>query len=220
MTLIMGKRQINQLQVFDFLVAITIGSLAGADLGDPKIHHGPTIFGIVVLALFQVLVTWGKVKNRFFNNLATLKPTIVVQNGVILKENLKSIRYTVENLLSMLREKNIFKLSELEYVIVEPSGQLSILKKTQNKPVTPKDLKLDTAYDGLSILLVLEGKILEHNLAKVQLSKKWLLNELQNNYISDITEVLVASLEPDGSLYLSQANPEISEFNVLENVNN
>ena len=94
MTLMMGKRQVGELTVIDFIIAITIGNVVGADIVDTKINHGIPILAVVMLALFQVAVSWGRTKSRLFNHWVTFEPTIVIQNGQILKSHLKRIRFT------------------------------------------------------------------------------------------------------------------------------
>ncbi|MGF7186527.1 uncharacterized membrane protein YcaP (DUF421 family) [Desulfitispora alkaliphila] len=216
-TLLMGKRQVGELPVFDFIVAITIGSIAGADIADPSIIHGPTVFAIVGLAGLQIAITWFKTKNRYINSLLRFQPTIVIQNGKLLYGNLRRNRFTLEDLLSLLREKDIFNLSEVEFAILEPSGTLSVLKKSQEQSIKPKDLNISTKYQGLSIALIVEGEVMKNNLQLAGLDEAWLFKELKNNSIHQLDNVLLALLEPGGSLYISEKHPDIKEYNVLEN---
>jgi uncharacterized membrane protein YcaP (DUF421 family) len=123
MTLIMGKRQVGELPVFDFIIAVTIGAVAGADIADPAIKHGPTALAIILLALLQVSVSFGIIKNRVFAHLLTLEPTIVIQNGQLLKSHLKRIRYSIDTVVELLREEGVFNLNEVEFAIIEPDGK-------------------------------------------------------------------------------------------------
>lgn len=103
MTLLMGKRQVGELPVFDFIIAVTIGAVAGADIAD--IDHGPTALANVLLALLQLTVSYGITKNRILNHLLSLEPTIVIQNGQLLRSHLKRISYPVDTVLELLWEK-------------------------------------------------------------------------------------------------------------------
>ncbi len=115
LTLLMGKRVVGELQVFDFLIVITLGSVVGADIADPQIEHGPTAFAVLLLAGAQWGISLLNIKNRFFGQLTTFEPTIVIQNGQILHDRLKKTRYSLDTLLELLRGKDIFRVSEVEF---------------------------------------------------------------------------------------------------------
>jgi len=201
--LIMGKRHIGELSVFDFIIAITLGSVAGADLADPQVPHGPTIVAIIALGLIHLLLSRTILKNRKAAHLITLDPTIVVQNGVILKDNLSRIRYTVDELLSHLREKDVFDLKEVEFAVLEPSGVLSVLKKSQYLSATPHDLGLPTVYKGLSYPVIMEGSINKEVLNTLHLSEEWLLGKLKDLNYENPEAIFLGMLNTTGELYLS-----------------
>ena len=121
-TLFMGKRVIGEIPVFDFLIVIILGALVGADIADPDIKHLPTAIAIVFIGIFQRVVANWKISNRKIGKLLTLEPTVVIQNGKFIHKNLKKIRYSIDNVLQMLREKS---------AIIEPNGALSVLKKPE-----------------------------------------------------------------------------------------
>ena len=157
--LLLGKRHLAELSVFDFVVAITLGAVAGADIADPNIEHLPTVFAIVALGGLHVLLSATILRKRYIGRWLTLDPTLVVQKGVILKKNLERIRYTVDDLLADLRGKDIFELSEIEYAVLEPTGSLSVLKRATEKPITPKDIEQAPDTMGIPLPVILEGKV-------------------------------------------------------------
>ena len=110
-TLFMGKRAIGELPVFDFLIVIILGALVGADIAEPDIKHLPTAFAIIAIGVFQRIVTRWKISNRKIGRLLTFEPTVVLQNGKFVNENLKKIRYSIDNILQMLREKDVFDIN-------------------------------------------------------------------------------------------------------------
>ncbi|MTI94034.1 MAG: DUF421 domain-containing protein [Firmicutes bacterium] len=201
MTVLMGKRSIGELPIFDFLVAITIGSVVGADIADPSIRHGPTFAAVIAIALFQISFTWLKVKLPIVRDWSTLTPTVVVANGTFLMHNIARIRYTVNDLLSMLRQKDIFQLSEIQYAIVEPSGQLSVLKKTEATPPSARDMGLKVPAKGLPTLLIVDGERVPGALEQIGRSERWLNSLLQKQGHGKIEDVYLAALESDGTLY-------------------
>ncbi len=202
--LLLNKRHLGRFTVFDFIAAVTLGAVAGADIADPDKPHGPRMFALIAIGVIHVLFTKLILEKRKFGKLFTFDPTMVIQNGKIVVKNLKNIRYTLDDLLCQLRERGVFDLSEVEYAILEPDGKLSVLKKSQYLPVTPGDLKISTQYKGLSIPLILEGKVIQEGLKSANLTEEWLLNQLGNQGIANPGEVFIALLNTQGNLYISK----------------
>lgn len=203
MTLLMGKRQVGELPVIDFIVAITIGSVVGADIADPSIHHGPTALAVLLLALFQIVVSKVKTKSRLFNHWLTFEPTIVIQNGQILKSHLKRIRIPLDTILELLREKDVFNVNEVEFAIVEPDGKMSVLKKSRHLPPTAADLGMKTDYTAIPTPLIVEGKVFPPGLRFTNQDEAALQKKLSKFSIRDIRDVFFASQNSDGSLHIS-----------------
>ena len=154
MTLLTGRRKIGEIPVFDFLVVITLASVVGADIADPEIKHLPTAYAVVLIILMQYLYGALITKNRKLGKLLTFEPVVVIENGQFVKSSLKRLKYSVDTILTMLREKDVFDLNEVEFAVMESTGQLSVLKKSQYQPITAKEIKLNTDYKGLSIPLI------------------------------------------------------------------
>lgn len=121
----MGKRSIGELPVFDFLVILALGAVVGADIADPKIEHLHTAVAIVLIGLLQRGVSILAIKVRKFGKMITFEPTVVIHNGGLIEENLKKVRYSIDNILQMLREKDTFSLDEVELAVLEANGRLS-----------------------------------------------------------------------------------------------
>ncbi len=203
MTLLMGKRQVGELPVLDFVIAITIGSVAGADIADINIPHLPTAFAIIVLGIFQFIVSYGKISSRLFNHYLTFEPTIVIQNGQIVKKHLKKIRYTLDNLLELLRLKGVFNINEVEFAIIEANGKLSVLRKSQYEPPTAQDLKVKTDYQGVMTPLIVEGKVFPPGLHYVGLDEQWVVGKINEQGYKGVNEIFFAALNVDGTLHIS-----------------
>ena len=112
------------------------------------------------------------------------------------------MHYNVAEVLAALRYKGIYNLSDVEFAVLEIDGSISVLKKSQHRPVTPKDLNIPTQYEGLSSIVVSDGKVLPENLRKNNLNNGWLENKLKEQGVNDISRVFLASLATDGSLYV------------------
>ncbi len=204
LTLLTGRRKIGELPVFDFLSLITVAAVVGADIAEPKVEHLPTAFAVVIIMLMHYLYSVVIIKNRWVGNLLTFEPIVVIENGQFVKGNLKKLRYSIDNILSMLREKDVFDVGEVEFAIVESSGQLSVLKKTQYLPMTPNVAKVDTGYKGLSLPVVVEGEIYSENLERLALSEEWLKDQLESSQIHALDEVFFAAVNAEGKLYISR----------------
>jgi uncharacterized membrane protein YcaP (DUF421 family) len=151
----------------------------------------------------EILVSYLSLKNDLIRKVVNGSPVVLIKNGEIMKEELVHNRYTIHDLLTQLREKEIFNISDVEFAVLETSGELTVIPKSQKRSLTPEDLGLDTNYEGLPLLLIEDGKINDDALNNIDLDKKWIIEELRKRGIDDPAEVLVLALETDGSLYIS-----------------
>ena len=159
MTLFMGKRAIGELPVFEFLIVLILGALVGADIADPDIEHLPTAIAIIAIAIFQRIVANWKLSNRKIGRLLTFEPTVVLQDGKFIHKNVRKIRYSIDNILQMLREKDIFDINEVESAIIEANGAISVLKKAHKNTVTREDMNITKPTSSISLPVIIEGTI-------------------------------------------------------------
>ena len=204
--LYMGKRAIGQLPIFDFLIVISLGAIAGADLADPKISHIHTGVAIIIIGFFHKAITTFIIKHRKFGHLITFEPTIVIQDGQFIMSNLKRLRYSIDNVLQMLREKEIFDLSDVRIGIIEANGYLSLLKQDSKASVTIEDMNLTKKSTSLSYLVIVDGEVYGNVLIKLDLSKDWLDQELLNLNIKTAKKVFFASVNSNKDLHFSLKN--------------
>ncbi|WP_029192772.1 DUF421 domain-containing protein [Paenibacillus harenae] len=201
--LYMGKRSIGELPVFDFLVIIALGAVVGADIADPKIQHLHTAVAIILIGLLQRWVSTLAIKIRKFGKWITFEPTVVVHNGNILILNLQKVRYSIDNILQMLREKDIFHLDEVELAVLEANGKLSVYKKPLKTAVTVEDLGLVKKRIGLAYPLILEGKVTEEVLSHLNKDMVWLESQLHAKGLNK-EDVIFASIDENFELFVSQ----------------
>lgn len=207
-TLYMGKRAIGELPVFDFLIIVILGAVVGADIADPEIKHLPTAVAIISVALLQKLVANLKISKRKIGHLITFEPTVIIQNGKLLNENLKKIRYSIDNVLQMLREKDVFDISEIEIAIIEASGNISVLKKPEKSLVTREDMNISMKTSLITYTVIIEGKIYSQVLSNLNLDETWLIVQLKNRNINDIQDVFFASINQNHELQISLKNED------------
>ena len=204
--LYMGKRSIGELPVFDFLVIIVLGSVVGADIADPNVPHIHTAVAIILIGIFQKVVSKAVINHRKLGHLITFEPTIVIQDGKFIVKNLKKIRYSIDNVLQMLREKDVFDISDVHLGIIEANGKLSILKVDNKESVTLEDLNLNKKSPSISYPVIIDGIIYEDTLKKLKLNKTWLQQQLLNANIKNNETVFFASINDKKELHISPKN--------------
>lgn len=207
---VMGKRPIGELPVFDFLVLVVMGSIVGADIADPNVEHLPTAFAVVLLAALQRLVSFFVLKSRRFRKTVTFEPTVVVCGGRLVFANIRRIHYSVDEVLMMLRGKNVFDISLVEYGIIEANGKISVLKKPEYENVTAGDLELPYPPSGNAVTVVMEGHIQGRNLDAVAMREPELLAQLKQQG-ADLHDVFFASVDCSGGLHISTYGEEAAD---------
>ncbi len=198
---IMGKRQIGQLQPYELVVVIMISALAAIPMEDISIPLVNSIVPILILLSFQVIVSVLSVKYAPVRALLCGRPSIVVGNGRINETELGNLRVNINDLLEQLRLAGYPNLSDVEFAIMETNGELSVIPKSQKRPLNPEDINLPTNYEGLCYSLIVDGHVDSQNLRSVGLNENWLKTELSKFGINDFKEVFLASLDTDGKLF-------------------
>lgn len=198
----MGKRQIGQLQPFELVITIIIAELVVIPMQDKDV---PLLEGLVpalTLLFLQYLVSLVLMKSEGARAVVCGIPSVLVHNGRIVESELRRLRYNLSDLLEQLRVKGLPDVSDVEFAVLETNGELSVIPKSQKRPVQPQDLQLDTTYEGLPLPLIIDGKIKTGSLRKASLDQQWLQTEIQKQGIKRPKEVLYASLSTDGTLFI------------------
>jgi uncharacterized membrane protein YcaP (DUF421 family) len=206
MTKLMGQRQIGRLTVFDFIVAFTVGGTAAGVLNNTRNGLVGAITTIGTLAALDIAVSFLALKNAKMRRVLQDEPLVLVQNGRIIEDMLRKARFNLDDLLLELRQKNIPNLHNVEFAILESNGKLSVIPKSQARPLQPSDLQIPTNYEGMPTVLIEDGNIIEDNLHRINLDKTWLLDQLRQQNIDNPGSVLVAMLDTLGKLYISKKN--------------
>lgn len=201
LTRIVGRKLLSQITFYEFVTGITLGTIAGAYVVN-DVKGSFVLISPIILTLCTFSLSYINLKNLKARKIIEGEPVIIIQNGKILEENMARARYTLDSLEMQLRNKGVFDLSEVEFAVLEAHGQLSVLRKTPYNPITPEDLNLKTQYKGLPSEIIKDGEVLEQNLKQNNLDFKWLYAELKKHNVEDISQVVMASLNTDGSLYL------------------
>lgn len=193
-----GKRELGQVSPFDFVVAVLIGELAAIPLEG---HQIPLVNGfvpILTILLAQMLTAQISMLSNRFRALISGRPSVLISGGAIDLEALRRHRFNVSDLLSKLRQQGVYNVADVEFAVLEDTGHLSVIPKSQRRPVTPEDLKLPTGYEGLPYTLILDGEVDYRALETAGLDYTWLQERLRANGFSGPREVLLATLETNG----------------------
>ena len=201
LTRIMGKKQMAQLNFFDYVIGITIGSIAAEYAVVRDVHLAEGLTALVVITLFSIIFSYISVKSYKGRKILDGVPLILIENGKIVENNLLKAKLNINDLLEECRQKDIFDLSKIEFAILETSGRLSIQPKSKDRPLTPGDMQISAPYEGLCTNIIIDGKIIEDNLNAIQQSKAWLNTELAKQGIIDYTSVLLAYVNSNGVLH-------------------
>ncbi|MCR1935129.1 DUF421 domain-containing protein [Clostridium tepidum] len=198
---LMGKKQIGELEPFELAITIMISELASLPMQDSRIPLLHGIVPILTLLIIQNLFSLIQLKSEKIRSLINGEPSILIEKGKIDFQELKNQRFNINDLMEELRLQGYYDLENIEYAILETSGQLSIIPKTEELPVTKKDLSLEITQEKLPVTLILDGKINKKNLKLIKKDEKWLENKLKKDNISSYDELLIAILNSKGNLY-------------------
>ncbi|EIT84638.1 Hypothetical protein A374_14960 [Fictibacillus macauensis ZFHKF-1] len=202
LTKFLGKSQLSQLTPFDFISALFLGELVGNAMYDPDVPIGiilytVTIWGILMYSL-EILTQRSMKLRKFLEG----SPSIIVRKGMIDRLQLKKNKLDINQLQDLLRQKGFFSLREVEYVILESNGEISVLPKSGYEPIKRMDVNLSLRSPTLPITLVLDGVLVEDNLRTAGVSKAWLEQELTKKNIATIQEVLYAEFKEGEELLI------------------
>ncbi|RKD22734.1 hypothetical protein BEP19_10810 [Ammoniphilus oxalaticus] len=198
---IVGRKQISQMTYSDFVVGITIGTAAALIAFNviPNLVNG--LLGLTAWVLFLIGLNVLTMKSKWFHDLFRGRETILVRRGKVLEDNLKEVQYTPEELLSQLRRKNIFHLADVEFAVMEANGEVSVMLKSEQTPITPKHLEWAVASQAEPQTVVLDGNIMDEALTGQGLNRQWLQTELDKIGIS-LANVFIGQVDANGDLFV------------------
>lgn len=162
---IMGKRQIGELQPSDLVITLLISQIISIPIQDTDIPLVNTLIPIFLLVGFEILTSVFNMKSIKFRTFMQGNPLIIINDGVLNQKLLKQLRFTIDDLLEALRQKDVFDISQVQYAIVETNGQVSVLLKPDHDTITRQDLSLEPEPQGYKCPVVIDGKIIEQDFA-------------------------------------------------------
>ena len=199
---LMGKRQLGQLQPFEFVITLIIADLATIPMSEINV---PLLHGLVPLttiALIHFLIGFLSRKSIRLRKMFNGKPIIVVSPNGVEYDALKKLNMDFNDLCEALREANVFSLDEIQYAIIETNGQLSVMQTADSAPISPSDLKLKKQECGLPIMIVCDGKKIVDNMKVANIDESFLLEQIKKAGAFRVKDVLIATIDNNGKLYI------------------
>lgn len=215
-TKIMGRKQVSQLNMFDYIIGITIGSIASEMTMAKEIDFWEGSLGISIYALAAFFISEWTMKSITARRLIIGTPCMVIQKGKILEKSLRKSRLDINDLLQEARNNGYFDLSQIEYGIMEANGIISFLPKSKYAPLTPNDIKIKTTYTGICDNLVIDSKIMKNHLKRIHKDEKWLMTRLKKEGYENLENILLVICDSDEKLTIYEKNIELLEEEPFE----
>ncbi|WP_286926363.1 MULTISPECIES: DUF421 domain-containing protein [Lysinibacillus] len=201
---ILGKKQLGQLTFFHYTTGITFGSIASEIAAQAETPFTDGLIALIWWSVLTYLMTIITIKSKKARVLIDDKPTIIIQNGLILESALKKNRLHMDELTMMLREQAVFSVQDVQYALLETTGKLSVLPKPAEQPATKQDVKADvTPPSYIPTEVVSDGQLIYENLVELELTEDWLMKKLKKQNVQSVEDVYFAQVQANGSLYIS-----------------
>ena len=215
-TKLIGRKQLSELSLFDYVIGISIGNFAAEMIINMDTPYYYGCIAMITFGLVAYLVSIITMKSNKLRRLIIGTPTIVIQNGKILESNLKKLKMDINDLLEQIRIGGVFDLSEVEYAIEEANGKLTIMKKSMFNPLTPNDMNIKVKRTDLVANVIIDSKVLINNLKNMNKTEEWLEKELKIKGYRDLNKILLATLDLEDKITIYEKNQNVKVYNVLE----
>ena len=215
-TKLIGKKQVSELSLFDYVIGISIGNFTAEMTMSLDVQFINGVMALLTFGLFAYLISLLTMKSirirRFFIGV----PTVIIQNGKIIEKAMKHVMIDINDLLEQCRINGYYDLTQIEYAIMEANGKISIMPKSEYKPLTPNDMKKKVAQEDLQANVIIVGVIMQNNLENMNKSINWLEKELKVKGYKEYDDIILAILDKNDKLTIFDKNNNIKVHNVLE----
>lgn len=215
-TKMMGKKQISELNFFDYVVGITIGSIAADISLDIEKDMIAGIAALFIYGFISYIISFVSIKSILARRFFIGVPTVLVEKGKIIESGLKKSKIDVNDLLMVARENGYFNLDEIDYALMEVNGNISFLPKEKEKPVTKKDMKIKCNNEGLTVNAIIDSKYMANNMKAINKDKEWLDHELKVNGYDNYDNILLATIDNNYKVTIYEKNVKPDKNTVLE----
>ncbi len=196
---LMGNKQISQLSMFDYIVGISIGSIA-AEMATELEQPWYSALAMIIFGLFALLVSILTSKWLWLRRAMTGQPILLMDAGVILRENMKKARFDLSDFLTLCRIQGYFDISDIQTAIMEENGTVSFLPKADARPLEPRDAAIFPPQEYLRHNVILDGVVLTRTLSALGRDEKWLIEQLHVLGYHRFRDIYLATLAADGTV--------------------
>lgn len=197
---LMGKRELGQMQPFELVIAIMIADLASVPMSDTGIPITNGIIPILALLLIQLIISLINLKSIRARSILCGIPSILIYRGKIDEKVMKKEKFTINELQERLRQNNVFNIGDVEYAILETSGQVTVIQKPEKRNTIPEDFGIVPEYEGIPYDLVIDGKVMYENLKAIGRDYNWLLKQVEKFKIKP-EEALIVTFDGKGQIF-------------------
>ena len=198
---LMGKRQVGELEPSELVLALIIADLAAVPMQDFGIPLLTGISPILTLLSVTMIISVLTMKSVRFRALLCGRPSIIVENGKVHQREMKKNRFTVDELMEELRMKGITDLSTVKYAILETNGQISVLPYANQLPVTAEQMNVTPEDVGLPLVIINDGRVLDHNLKTRGLNREWLHKQLDERHVRHTEDIYLLTVDEQNRVY-------------------
>ena len=212
---LLGKKQVSQLNVFDYVIGISLGNLAAEMTINSDISIINGLLAMIIYGLCSLFVSFITNKSIIARRLISGVPIVLIEHGKISKEQLRKVKLDINDLLQDAREDGIFDITKVDYAIMEVSGKVTFLLKSEEEPLTPKDMMIKKDNSGLSANLIMDGNIMINNLKAFGKDKQWLFRKMKEHGYSNIKDIFLLVSNSNGEVTVYENDYRVGE-GVLE----
>lgn len=204
---LMGKRQVGELQPTELVITILLSEIAAIPMQDNALPLLSALIPVLLLVAFELIVSAASFKNVKFRSFMQGNPLIIIRNGKLDQPQLKRLRYSVDDVLEALRQKNVFDISTVQYAIAETNGTFSVLLKPADRPMTPKDANVTTPDNGLPCAVIVDGRVIQSEFKDCGMTPQKLNGILKSHSVKS-EDVVLLSTDKNNNVTLIKKEPE------------
>ena len=210
----MGKRQLGQFQPYEFVMVMLIANLVATPMSDVStpLLHG--VLPVAALYIVHTLITLICLRSDKMRALISGKPSLIISRGIIQQQELKKLCLTLSDVLEGIRAAGILDVNEVGTAVMEANGTITAFPKAEFRPVNAGEMQVNPAYEGLPMVLIMDGRIQQHNLTSAQLDEKWLQSALESQKLSE-ERVFLGSLDTQGRMTIQDRSGNVIQFQAM-----
>lgn len=216
LTKLMGNKQVSQLNMFDYIVGITIGSIAAEMATAIESDWVKPLLSMVIYAVVAALISLITSKSIRASRFIGGRTIVLLRNGKLYRKNFSRAKLDISEFLTQCRVNGYFSLDDIELAQLEPNGRISILPKATLRPIIPKDMGIVPKKSSPSVSLIIDGKVLRENLKTAGKDEVWLMRQIRDKGAHTVSEVFFAAVDGEGTLSLYLKNDEMPKNDLFQ----